>query len=119
MAPLAVLGAVLAGPVLADYSGNAKTPALLDTLKTQYAFSATDLDSVRGALHQAQLLPQLIHSEQTSKEKTLTWEDYKPLRVTPAHIENGLRFLQEQKPWLDKPQKQFGVPPEVLLLSRY
>ena len=56
----------------------------------------------------------MIHSEQTNKEKTLTWEDYRPLHVMPANIENGLRFMQEQKQWLDKAQARFGVPPEVV-----
>lgn len=98
----------------ADYSDNTKTPQLLQTLKTQYSFSPDDLDNVRTALKQAQLLPQLIRSEQTNKEKTLTWEDYKPLHVTPANIANGLRFMQEQKKWLDLAQERYGVPPEVV-----
>ena len=110
----ALLGLCAAVPASADYSGNAKAPLLLQTLKTQYAFSPAQLDGVRDALKQAQLLPQLIRSEQTNKEKTLTWEDYKPLHVTPANIENGLRFMQEQKKWLDKAQQVYGVPPEVV-----
>jgi len=111
---LAALLCLCAGAAAADYSDNAKTPELLQTLKTQYSFSADDLDDVKAALKQAQLLPQLIHSEQTNKEKTLTWEDYKPLHVTPLNIANGLRFMQEQKKWLDKAQQQYGVPPEVI-----
>ena len=111
---IATLLCLCAGAAAADYSGNAKTPQLLQTLKTQYSFSPDDLDNVRSALKQAQLLPQLIHSEQTNKEKTLSWEDYKPLHVTPANIANGLRFMQEQKKWLDRAQEQYGVPPEVI-----
>lgn len=111
---IATLLFLCAAGAAADYSGNAKTPQLLQTLKTQYSFSPDDLDNVRTALKQAQLLPQLIHSEQTNKEKTLTWEDYKPLHVTPANIANGLRFMQEQKKWLDLAQERYGVPPEVV-----
>ena len=111
---IASLLCLCAAGAAADYSDNAKTPQLLQTLKTQYSFSPDDLDNVRGALKQAQLLPQLIHSEQTNKEKTLTWEDYKPLHVTPANIANGLRFMQEQKKWLDRAHEQYGVPPEVI-----
>jgi membrane-bound lytic murein transglycosylase B len=98
----------------ADYSDNPKTPQLLQTLKDQYSFSPGEIAGVRTALRQAQLLPQLIVSEQTSKEKTLSWEDYKPLHVTPANIANGLRFMQEQKKWLDLAQRQYGVPREVV-----
>lgn len=97
-----------------EFSGDARTPPLLQTLKTQYGFTPADLDQVKAALKDARELPQLIHSEQTNKEKTLTWEDYRPLHVTPANIANGLRFMQEQKQWLDKAQERYGVPPEVV-----
>ena len=110
----ALLLACCTAGAAADYSGNTKTPQLLQTLKTRYAFSPGELDDVKASLKQAQLLPQLIHSEQTNKEKTLTWEDYKPLHVTPANIANGLRFMQEQKKWLDLAQERYGVPPEVV-----
>jgi membrane-bound lytic murein transglycosylase B len=98
----------------ADYSGDAKTPQLLANLKANYAFTAEQLAGVRTALKQAQQLPQLIRSEQTNKEKTLTWEDYRPLHVTPANIANGLRFMNEQAQWLAQAQARFGVPPEVV-----
>jgi membrane-bound lytic murein transglycosylase B len=98
----------------ADYSDNPKTPQLLEELQTKYGFSAGDLAGVRSALKEAQQLPQLIVSEQTSKEKVLSWEDYKPLHVTPANIANGLVFMRDQKHWLDLAQERFGVPPEVV-----
>jgi len=110
----AALLSLCAAGAAADYSGNAKTPELLQALKTRYSFSAGDLNQVRAALRQAQQLPQLIVSEQTSKEKVLSWQDYKPLHVSPANIANGLRFMQEQKKWLDLAQQRYGVPPEVV-----
>ena len=112
MLPLVAL--CLCASASADFSGDARTPRLLQDLKTQYAFSPAELDQVKAALKDARELPQLIHSEQTNKEKTLTWEDYRPLHVMPANISNGLRFLQEQKQWLDKAQERYGVPPEVV-----
>lgn len=110
----ATLLCLCATPAPADYSANPKVPQLLTQLKTEYSFTPAQLDGVKLALRDAQQLPQLIKSEQTSKEKTLSWEDYRPLHVTPANIANGLRFMQEQKKWLDKAQAQFGVPPEVV-----
>jgi membrane-bound lytic murein transglycosylase B len=97
-----------------DFSADERTPQLLQSLKAQYAFTPDQLDTVRSALRDARELPQLIRSEQTNKEKTLTWEDYRPLHVMPANIENGLRFMREQKRWLDKAQERYGVPPEVV-----
>lgn len=98
----------------ADFGADPRTPALLQALKTQYGFSPDQLGQVQAALKDARELPQLIRSEQNNKEKTLTWEDYRPLHVMPANIDNGLRFMQEQKRWLDKAQERYGVPPEVV-----
>lgn len=98
----------------ADYSDDPKTPQLLATLKSEYSFSDAELDHVRGELAQARLLPQLIRSEQTNKEKTATWEDYKPIHVNPANIANGLEFLRGQKSWLERAHQQFGVPAEII-----
>src|ERR1700757_1334184 len=91
------LGAAAAAAPRTDFSADERTPQLPQSLKTQYAFTPEQLGEVKAALQDARELPQLIHSEQTNKEKTLTWEDYRPLHVMPANIENGLRFMQEQK----------------------
>ena len=103
--------AARAGP---DYGDDPRTPQLLATLKNEYSFSAADLDTVRGDLAQARLLPQLIRSEQTNKEKTATWEDYKPIHVNPGNIANGLEFLRDEKTWLQRAHQQFGVPAEIV-----
>ncbi len=110
-AALLCLYAAAAG---ADYSRNPKAAELLQSLKSRYHFTPRQLAGVKKALRQARQLPQLIVSEQTSKEKVLSWEDYKPLHVSPANIANGLRFMQEQKQWLDLAQQRYGVPPEVV-----
>ncbi|MDR3416592.1 MAG: lytic murein transglycosylase B [Nevskia sp.] len=112
--PAAVALALCAASAAADFSDNAKTPALLETLRTQYAFTPGELDGVKAALGQARLLPQLISAEKNNKEKTSTWEDYRPLHVNPANIANGLRFLQQHKKWLALAEQRYGVPPEVV-----
>ena len=118
MRPLQLAAAVLLGlsaaAAPADYSDDPKTPQLLAALKSEYSFSDAQLDLVRDELAQARLLPQLIHNEQTNKEKTATWEDYKPIHVNPANIANGLEFLRTQKTWLQRAHQQFGVPAEII-----
>jgi len=106
--------ALCAAAAGADYSDNAKTPQLLDTLRTQYSFSAAELEGVRAALKQAQQLPQLIAAEQNNKEKVSTWEDYRPLHVNPANIAKGLLFMRQQRRWLALAEQRYGVPPEVV-----
>lgn len=111
---LVLLSACASQPATADFSGGGPAAALLEVLQKQYGFAQSDLNAVKSALKQAQSLPQLISSEQNSKERTLTWDDYRPLHVNAANIANGLRFLQQQKPWLARAQQEYGVPPEVV-----
>jgi membrane-bound lytic murein transglycosylase B len=119
MLPLRIVTAVVlclcaAAAAAGDYGDDPRSAQLLASLKSEYAFTDPQLAVVRDALDQAQTLPQLIRSEQTSKEKTVTWEAYRAIHVTPANIANGLIFMREQKQWLDKAHQQFGVPPEII-----
>ncbi len=114
---LAFAAAILSGtatPVAADYSGNARAPLLYANLRTQYGFSEPELANVQNALQQAQTLPQLISAEQNNKEKTLAWDDYVRIHVTPANIAAGRRFMREQHDWLARAELQYGVAPAVI-----
>ncbi len=98
----------------ADFSNAPQVPKLLAQLRDQAGFTPAELDQVRSALADAQLLPQLIHTEQHAKERTLTWDEYAPIHINPSNIANGLAFMQAQKHWLDKAEAEYGVPPTVI-----
>ena len=98
----------------ADYSASPKAAQLYADLRARYGFSEADIAQVKAALADAQTVPQLIAAERNNKEKTLSWDEYRPLHVNPANVANGLRFMQAQKIWLDKARQQYGVPPEVI-----
>ena len=102
------------GAQVDDFSQNPKAALLLASLKNQYGFAESDLFGVKSALREANRLPQLIHSEQNSKEKVLTWDEYRPLHVNSANIANGLRFMREQRPWLARAEAEYGVPAVVV-----
>ncbi len=101
-------------PVRADFSKAPQVPALLAQLRDQAGFTPAELDRVRSALADAQLLPQLIHTEQHAKERTLSWDQYAPIHINAANIANGLAFMQAQKQWLAKAQAEYGVPAAVI-----
>lgn len=103
-----------APPVLADYSGHARVPDLLQRLQEKHAFTAADLKDVRKALAGAEKIPKLIESEQQAKEKTLTWDHYRKIHVHEANLRNGARFLAEYREWLARAEAQFGVEPTVI-----
>lgn len=98
----------------ADFSGAPQVPALLKQLRTQHGFDKAQLASVRSALKNARFLPQLIHTERHSKEKTLTWDRYRTIAVNPRNIKNGQAFMRVQHRWLAKAEAIYGVPPAVV-----
>lgn len=97
----------------ADYSGHPKAAALLETLRATHGFNAADLDMVRGALAQAERLPQLVEMEQKAPERTETWTRYSS-RIDQSRIDGGLAVLRDYEPFLDRAEEEFGVPPAVI-----
>jgi membrane-bound lytic murein transglycosylase B len=116
-----MMGRILALAVLlftasasADYRNHPRVPALLEQLRAEHGFSAAELEGVRATLAQAQQVPRLIEAEQTAKEKTLTWDAYRRIHVHDANLQNGARFLAEQRDWLARAEARWGVPPAVI-----
>ncbi|HUS24014.1 MAG TPA: lytic murein transglycosylase [Candidatus Binatia bacterium] len=97
-----------------DYAQHAKTPALLDLLRKDYGFTDADLAQVVTALHGARRIPRLIETEQTSKEKTLSWDAYRAIHVTAGNVKAGAKFMAEQRKWLARAEAEYGVAPAAV-----
>lgn len=110
-----LIGAVLGASVAwADYSNHPRAAELLRQLEERHGFTPAELDGVRAALAGAQRLPQLVVAEQSAAERTLTWTRYRPLHITVAQIDNGVRFLRENAQWLARAETEYGVSPHVI-----
>lgn len=105
---------LLSTSALADYSGHARAPELLQRLQDDYAFSPAQIADVRRALASAEQLPKLIEAEQTAKEKTLTWTAYRKIHVHASNLANGAQFLAEHHVWLARAEAEYGVEPTVI-----
>jgi membrane-bound lytic murein transglycosylase B len=105
---------LLPAAATADYSTHPRAPELLERLRNDYGFSATDLRQVTAALKQAQRLPQLIESEQQAKERTLTWDAYRQIHVHNSNLKNGAQFIARHRQWLERAEAEYGVPPAVI-----
>jgi membrane-bound lytic murein transglycosylase B len=111
-AALALLATALAAR--ADYSHDPHVPALLEKLRADYGFTPAELQSVVAALAQAERVPALIEAEQKAKEKTLTWDAYRPLHLRDDNLRNGASFLKDNQDWLARAEAQYGVPGAVI-----
>jgi membrane-bound lytic murein transglycosylase B len=110
----AILAAFVAAPACADYSQHPRTPELLQKLRAEYGFTAAELEWVVATLTQAEQIPKLIEAEQTAKERTLTWDAYRPIHVHERNLASGARFLAEHQELLARAEAQYGVPPAVI-----
>jgi len=81
----------------ADYSAHPRVPELLAKLRADYGFTEAEIAGVEMALAQAEQIPKLIEAEQTAKERTATWADYRKFHVFDANVANGMRFLAEYR----------------------
>jgi membrane-bound lytic murein transglycosylase B len=111
---LMLAATLFASAARADYSGHPRAAELLKKLEERYGFTPAELDGVRATLADAQRLPQLIAAEKTAAERTLTWTRYRPLHITDAQIDNGVRFLRENAQWLARAEAEYGVSPYVI-----
>ncbi|MBT8130022.1 MAG: lytic murein transglycosylase B, partial [Gammaproteobacteria bacterium] len=44
----------------------------------------------------------------------LTWEDYRPIFVTSKRIDKGNKFLQQHREILQRAEKEYGVPAQII-----
>ncbi|KTD32270.1 membrane bound lytic murein transglycosylase [Legionella moravica] len=65
-------------------------------------------------MNQVVLQPQIIESMEKPYEKK-TWDVYKGLFLTPQRVKGGLDFWAANKKDLDRAQKRYGVPPEIII----
>ena len=109
-----ISAALFASAARADYSDHPRAAKLLRQLEERHGFTPAELAGVRAALTGAQRLPKLVAAEQTAAERTLTWTRYRPLHITDAQIDNGVRFLRENTQWLARAEAEYGVSPHVI-----
>jgi len=75
-----------------------------------------DADWLLAQLAQARLQPaaqRLMMPPPAGTAKN--WAAYRDRFVEPQRIGAGLRFWQEQAPWLERAQAQYGVPPHIVV----
>jgi len=114
IAGMLLASALVAATAWADYTGHPRAAELLRQLEERHGFTPAELDAVRAALAGAERLPQLVQATQTSAERTLTWTRYRPLHITPAQIEKGVRFRRDNSQWLARVEAEYGVSSYVV-----
>ena len=97
--------------VFADYSNHKDSREVIDELVSKHGF---DESYVIDVLKQAKKRKTALNSVARPAEKTKTWDDYKAIFLKKKRIANGKKFIKTNKEVLERAEKEFGVPKEVI-----
>lgn len=95
----------------ADYLNHEKSQALIDDLVLNHGFEQSFVEDV---LSNAVRQQKIIDSISSPAEFTWTWDRYKKLFIEDKRIANGKLFIQNNFETLERAEKEFGVPKEVI-----
>jgi membrane-bound lytic murein transglycosylase B len=113
---LGLIGAFLLLISFSTYSDTAFTKRkdvqhFIHTMVKEYHFNAKELTAV---MNQVVLQPDIIESMEKPYEKK-NWDVYRDLFLTPARLKGGLDYWAANRKALEKAQKKYGVPPEIIV----
>ena len=97
--------------VFADYSNHKDSKEVIDELVNEHGFEES---YVINDLKQAKKRKTALNSVARPAEKTKTWDDYRAIFLKKKRISDGKKFIQNNITVLERAEKEFGVPKEVI-----
>jgi membrane-bound lytic murein transglycosylase B len=94
-----------------DYLSHPEADLLINELVNEHGFEE---NFVKEVLSVAKKKQKIIDSISKPAEFTWTWDRYKKLFIEEKRIKNGKIFISENIEVLEKAEKDFGVPKEVI-----
>lgn len=77
---------------------------------TSHQFDETELQSLFSSVE----IKQSILKAMARPAEAMPWYKYRKIFMTDARIKGGLRFWRENEKTLEKVEKEYGVPPEII-----
>ncbi|HSH90048.1 MAG TPA: lytic murein transglycosylase, partial [Ramlibacter sp.] len=75
-----------------------------------------DVDWVRKAVGQAQMLQTVVRLMQPAPPGTAkNWRVYRSRFIDPVRINAGVKFWQENQAALERAEREYGVPAEIIV----
>jgi len=74
-----------------------------------------DKTILEGWLHKAQKKDSIIDAMNHPAEHVLSWKKYRKIFMTKKRVHQGVEFWNKHKVALDKAQKKYGVPAEMIV----
>jgi membrane-bound lytic murein transglycosylase B len=95
----------------AGYDQHARFNEFAKELETEHSIPAKQ---TQEWLKNAQRLESVLEAIARPAEKTMTWARYQKIFLTKKRISQGKQFLKDNAVLLEKAEKEFGVPKEII-----
>jgi membrane-bound lytic murein transglycosylase B len=96
-------------------NGSAATPAQIQSFVDEiHKLHGMDKQMVTDLLKQARHQQEIIDKMGGRAEKK-GWYQYRPIFMTQQRIDKGVRFWRDNQALLNKAERDYGVPPEVIV----
>lgn len=95
-----------------DYVQRDDVTTFIDEMVEEHQFSRQDLETWFADANKKQ---KIIDAISRPAERTLTWERYRKIFVTSSRINKGVTFWQENQVTLERAEKEFGIPAEIIV----
>ncbi|PCJ86978.1 MAG: lytic murein transglycosylase B [Thiotrichaceae bacterium] len=105
------LAAMMPAVAAANYAQHPDVKQFINEMVNQHGF---DRDYLEEKFARVKKLDNVLESIAKPAEKELTWKRYRPIFVTNKRTEKGKKFIHNNKAVLERAEKQFGVPVEVI-----
>ena len=103
---------LLSSAIYADYFDHPDSKKIIDELVEIHGFKKSYVEEVfKNATKQQKI----IDSISKPAEFTWTWERYKKLFIEDKRIKNGKKFIKQNIDTLNRAEKEFGVPKEIIV----
>ncbi len=96
---------------VANYAQRADVKQFINEMVNQHNFDRAYLEAKFAS---AKKLDNVLESIAKPAEQKLTWKRYRPIFVTNKRAEKGKKFIRDNKVLLERAEKKYGVPVEII-----
>jgi lytic murein transglycosylase len=116
-AAVALIAAALPAVALAQDCGNSGGgfDSWLERFKGKAAAQGISQSAIASALSGVSYDPTVVRLDRSQRSFKLSFEQFYARRVGPALIRRGQSLMRTHAATLDRVQKRFGVPPEIII----
>ncbi len=97
--------------VYANYAQRTDVKQFINEMVDKHGFDRAYLEEQFAT---AKRLDNVLESIAKPAERTLTWKQYRPIFVTSKRINKGKKFIAEYNDILQRAEKEYGVPVEII-----